>query len=102
MEFNHEIDHRFDKGHLAMICGMMKCLSCLEGATITKTMAAELEFQAEWFDLYISDLIKKDQEPEIMVKGMGLIDLLDEGPGKVVKAHEGSEDSPPSPQPADQ
>ena len=102
MEFNHELDRRLEKGHLAMICGIMRCLSCMEGATITKAMAAELEFQVEWFDLYISDQIKKDQEPEIMVKGMGLIDLLGECPEKVVKAHEGTEESSPSPQPADQ
>ena len=97
-----EFEYNYTKERLAMICGMMKCLSCMEGATITKTMAAELEFQTEWFDLYISDLVRKDQEPEIMIKDIGLVDLLDECPKKVVKAHEAAEESPPEGQPADQ
>ena len=45
---------------ISIIKGILQTLSCMEGATITKGMAAELEFRAECLEAYIGDLIEKD------------------------------------------
>ena len=45
---------------LSKISGMLQALSCMEGATISKGLAAELECRAESLESYIGDLLIKD------------------------------------------
>lgn len=45
---------------LSALCGKLYCLSYMEGATITKAMAIDLECAAERLEGYIGDLIAKD------------------------------------------
>jgi hypothetical protein len=99
-------DNYCDISALSKICGLINTMAQMRGATITDSLAIELECAAERLDLYVSDLIKCSRETYTVIYDpehqQRLIDLLNECPEKVVKAHEGSEDSPPSPQPADQ
>lgn len=45
---------------LSKISGMLQAMACMEGATITKGMAAELECRTECLEAYIGDLLLKD------------------------------------------
>jgi hypothetical protein len=56
------MDHNYciDLLRLGGIINTMKNLSCMEGNTITKSMAMELEIYAEWLDCYICNHLKKD------------------------------------------
>lgn len=45
---------------LSSLCGKLYCLSYMEGATITKAMAIDLECAAERLEAYIGDLIAED------------------------------------------
>ncbi len=45
---------------LSKIHGMLQCMACMEGATITKALAAELEFNTERLSVYIGELIAED------------------------------------------
>ena len=45
---------------LSKISGILQALACMEGATITKGLAAELEHRAECLEIYIAEQILKD------------------------------------------
>ncbi len=53
---------------LSKISGILQALACMEGATVTKSLAAELECRAECLEVYIGEQIIKDvkghEEPE--------------------------------------
>lgn len=100
-------DHYCDISALSKICGLINSMAQMRGATITDSLAIELECAAERLDLYVSDLIENSREtctvlfePDLEAR---LVDILGEYPAeKVVNAHEGPEESPPDPQPPDQ
>lgn len=56
------MDHKYciDLLRLGGIINIMRILSCMEGNTITKSMAMEFECCAEWLDCYICNRLKKD------------------------------------------
>lgn len=89
---------------LYKIAGMLRLLTCMHERKIPPAMIVELEDAMDKLELIGDELIKEDQEPQILIKGIDIpVDHLDERPmKKVVKVHEGSEESPPEPQPADQ
>lgn len=45
---------------LSKISGILQAMACMEGATISKGLAAELECRAECMESYIGDLLLKD------------------------------------------
>lgn len=92
---------------LSRIVGLVNAVAQMRGATITDSLAIELECAAERLDLYVSDLIEDGRQTHTEIYDpdhhQRLIDLLYERPTKkVVKVYEGSEESPPEPQPSDQ
>lgn len=49
-----------DISTLSKIAGMLQAMACMEGATISKALAAELECRAERLEIYIAEQIMKD------------------------------------------
>ena len=86
--------------------GMLEALSPIPGQTITVTtgLAADLEDAVDKLELIGAEMINASHELEIRMDTKCIpVDLLDERPmKKVVKVYEGSEESPPEPQPSDQ
>lgn len=87
------------------IAGMLEVLTCMQDCTINSGMVAELVDAVDKLELIGADLLKEIKEPEpyLMIKGSDMIDFFDDDdPETEVSAHEGTEESPPSPQPPDQ
>lgn len=92
-------DHYCDISVLSKICGLINTMAQMRGATITDSLAIELECAAERLELYVSDLIEYSRAP---CENEHLHEMQDERPmKKVVKVYEKSEESPPEPQQTD-
>lgn len=90
---------------LYKIAGMLEMLCCMEGQNITHCMTLEIEDAVDKLELIGADLLREAMVPEIMIveKDRHKIDFFaDDDLETEVSAHEGSEESPPEGQPADQ
>lgn len=45
---------------LSKMHGMLQCMACMEGATITRALTAELECDVEQLSIYIGEMIAED------------------------------------------
>jgi hypothetical protein len=86
------------------IAGMLEILTCMEGRRLTAGMVAELVDAVDKLELIGADLLSAEHEikieytlPDKMIDFFG-----EDDPETEVSAHEGSEESPPEGQPADQ
>lgn len=63
-----------DVSTLSKIRGTLQAIACMEGATITKGLACEMEHMAECMDIYIAEKILKDvnfcEDPERPIEGV--------------------------------
>ena len=97
------------------IAGMLEALSLIPGQTITVTpgLAADLEDAVDKLELIGAEMANEGYEIKIDSKpNIRMVDFFDDEHmrllhnkrpmKKVVKVHEGSEESPHEPQPADQ
>lgn len=58
-----EIDKVNEIAVLSRLQGLILGLACMEGAVITKALAAELEYSAERLSIHIGQLIAEDVKP---------------------------------------
>lgn len=100
------------------IAGMLEMLTCMQECTLNSGIVSELVDAVDKLELIGADLLAVDKTelicadllmeamvPEIMIaeKDQYKIDFFaDDDPETDVNAHEGSEESPPESQPADQ
>ena len=87
------------------IAGMLEMLTCMQECTLNSGIVSELVDAVDKLELIGADLLMEAMVPEIMVaeKDQYKIDFFaDDDPETDVSTHEGSEESPPEPQPADQ
>ncbi len=90
---------------LYKIAGMLRLLTCMHERKIPPAMIVELEDAMEKLELIGAEMMEDllTPEPCLMIKGSDMIDFFDDDdPETEVNAHEGTEESPPSPQPPDQ
>lgn len=55
-----EIDKANEIAILSRLHGLIQGIACMEGATITKALTAELEYNAERLSIYIGQLFAED------------------------------------------
>lgn len=87
------------------IAGMLEMLTCMQECTLNSGIVSELVDAVDKLELIGADLLMEAMVPEIMIaeKDQYKIDFFaDDDPETDVNAHEGSEESPPEGQPADQ
>lgn len=87
------------------IAGMLEMLTCMQECTLNSGIVSELVDAVDKLELIGADLLMEAMVPEIMIaeKDRYKIDFFaDDDLETDVSAHEGSEESPPEGQPADQ
>lgn len=87
------------------IAGMLEMLTCMQECTLNSGIVSELVDAVDKLELIGADLLMEAMVPEIMIaeKDQYKIDFFaDDDHETDVSTHEGSEESPPEPRPADQ
>ena len=87
------------------IAGMLEMLTCMQECTLNSGIVSELVDAVDKLELIGADLLMEAMVPEIMIaeKDQYKIDFFaDDDLETDVSTHEGSEESPPEGQPADQ